>query len=190
MMMNKRLIRAAGNAKRHVGMTVLFQWLGLCANVVLVLCVTRFFVMAHDGALTGDIGYILAGVMLLCVGARLLASLAASKMSFRAGEKVKTILRSRIYQKLLRLGSGYNTHVSTSEMVQLCGEGVEQLEIYFGRYLPQFFYSLLAPLTLFAVLAFFSLKAALVLLICVPLIPLSIVMMQKFAKKLLAKYGK
>ena len=73
-------------------------------------------------------------------------------------------------------------------MVQLSAEGVEQLETYFGRYLPQFFYSLLAPLTLFAVLSFINLKASVILLVCVPLIPVSIVAVQKFAKKLLNKY--
>ena len=92
-----------------------------------------------------------------------------------ASVDVKRILREKIYDKLTRLGSSYREKISTSEVVQLSAEGVEQLETYFGRYLPQFFYSLLAPLTLFAVLSFINLKASVILLVCVPLIPVSIV---------------
>ena len=89
---------------------------------------------------------------------------------------------------MLCLGASYREHVSTSEVVQMSTEGVEQLEIYFGKYLPQLFYSILAPVTLFIILSFISLKASAVLLICVPLIPISIVAVQKLAKKLLNKY--
>ena len=89
---------------------------------------------------------------------------------------------------MLRLGASYREQVSTSEVMQVCTEGVEQLETYFGRYLPQLFYSLLAPLTLFIVLCRINIKASVVLLICVPLIPVSIVAVQKIAKKLLNKY--
>lgn len=101
---------------------------------------------------------------------------------------MKRILRDRIYRKLLRLGASYREKTATSEVVQMAAEGVEQLETYFGKYLSQLFYSLLAPVTLFVILSFVSWKASLVLLICVPLIPLSIVAVQKIAKKLLNKY--
>ena len=97
-------------------------------------------------------------------------------------------MRDALYAKLLKLGAAYRDSIATSEVVQLASDGIEQLEIYFGRYLPQFFYSLLAPLTLFAVLAPVSFKAALILLGCVPLIPISIVAVQKIAKRLLSKY--
>lgn len=89
---------------------------------------------------------------------------------------------------MLELGAGYNKKIKTSEAVQIAVEGIEQLEIFFSGYLPQLIYSLLAPITLFTVLAFLNLKAALVLLICVPIIPVSIMAIQKFAKKLLSKY--
>ena len=112
----------------------------------------------------------------------------ASYASYKASVDVKRILREKIYEKLLRLGASYRENVSTSEVVQMSVEGVEQLETYFGRYLPQLFYSLLAPVTLFIILSFVNLKASLVLLICVPLIPLSIVAVQKIAKRLLNKY--
>ena len=89
---------------------------------------------------------------------------------------------------MLKLGASYNEQVSSSEVVQVSTEGVEQLETYFGKYLPQLFYSLIAPLTLFVILSRVSLKASVILLICVPLIPVSIVAVQKIAKKLLDKY--
>ena len=109
-------------------------------------------------------------------------------MSYLSSKAVKKTLREKIYRKLLRLGSSYKEQVNTSEVVQVAVEGVDQLETYFGAYLPQFFYAMLAPLTLFGVLAFVSLPAALVLLVCVPLIPAAIVAVQRWAKKLLAKY--
>ena len=109
-------------------------------------------------------------------------------MSFLAARSVKRTLRRSIYEKLLRLGPAYSQNVATSEAVQLAAEGVEQLETYFGAYLPQFFYSMLAPATLFALLAPVSLRAALALLVCVPLIPAAIAAVQTFAKKLLGRY--
>lgn len=106
----------------------------------------------------------------------------AAIASGKASSDVKLVLRRQIYEKLLRIGASYKEKVPTSEVVQVTTEGVEQLEIYYGKYLPQLFYSLLAPVTLFLVLAPVSLKASLILLICVPLIPVSIVAVQKFAK--------
>ena len=101
---------------------------------------------------------------------------------------VKRILREKIYDHILRTGASYNEYVSSSEVVQVSTEWVEQLETYFGKYLPQFFYSLLAPITLFIIFSQVNLKASVILLICVPLIPISIVAVQKFAKKLLSNY--
>lgn len=89
---------------------------------------------------------------------------------------------------MLRLGAAYTQSVPTAEVVQLAGEGTEQLETYFGAYLPQLFYSMLAPVTLFAALCTVSVRAAVVLMVCVPLIPFSIMAVQKFAKRLLGKY--
>ena len=129
-----------------------------------------------------------AGIVILAICARFLCEKGAAYASYRASADVKTVLRKQIYEKLLRLGAAYKEKVSTSEVVQVSAEGVEQLEIYYGRYLPQLFYSLLAPITLFAVLSPISIKACIVLLVCVPLIPMSIVAVQKFAKKLLSKY--
>ena len=119
---------------------------------------------------------------------RMVCESQGAKASYLACVDVKRILREKIYEKMLRLGASYKEQVSSSEVVQVSTEGVEQLETYFGKYLPQLFYSLLAPVTLFIVLCRVSLKASVVLLICVPLIPVSIVVVQKIAKKLLNKY--
>ena len=109
-------------------------------------------------------------------------------MSYSSSHIVKETLRSRLYKKLSKIGNSYSNEWSTAEIVQLSSEGIEQLETYFANYIPQFFYSLIAPLTLFIIISFMDLKAAFVLLICVPLIPMSIVFVQKFAKKLLNRY--
>lgn len=119
---------------------------------------------------------------------RTICNIYSAKTSFLASAEVKKTLREKIYEKLLILGASYHQKISTSEVVQVSVEGIEQLEIYFGGYLPQLVYSLLAPLTLFIILSTINLKSALVLLFCIPLIPISIVAVQKFAKKLLNKY--
>ncbi|CAI3631763.1 putative ABC transporter, ATPase/permease components [Clostridium neonatale] len=107
-----------------------------------------------------------------------------------ASANARITLRELIYKKLLRLGPGYSNVESTAAVVQMSIEGVEQLEIYFGKYLPQFFYSMLAPITLFIFISFISLKAALVFIVCVPLIPLSIIAIMKIAKRILKAYWK
>ena len=126
--------------------------------------------------------------MILVVVVRFICERMGAKSSYLACVDVKRILREKIYEKMLKLGASYKEQVSSSEIVQVSTEGVEQLETYFGKYLPQLFYSLIAPLTLFAILCRVSIKASVVLLICVPLIPISIVVVQKIAKKLLNKY--
>lgn len=144
--------------------------------------------VAEDG--TADVADMqkTVAVLAVCIIVRFVCERHAAAASFKASVDVKKVLRQKIYEKMLRLGPAYREQVSTSEVMQVCTEGVEQLETYFGRYLPQLFYSLLAPMTLFLVLCRVSMKASVVLLICVPLIPLSIVAVQKIAKKLLNKY--
>jgi ABC-type transport system involved in cytochrome bd biosynthesis fused ATPase/permease subunit len=109
-------------------------------------------------------------------------------MGYLSSKQVKKTLREKIYLKLLALGLSYNQQIKTSEVVQVAVEGVEQLETYFAAYLPQFFYAMLAPLTLFICLCFVNVPSAIVLLICVPLIPVAIAAVQTWAKKLLSRY--
>ena len=124
----------------------------------------------------------------VAVAVRAVCTLLSSRLSYLSSKAVKRTLRGKIYKKLLGLGASYQERVNTSEVVQVAVEGVDQLETYFGSYLPQFFYAMLAPLTLFGVLSFVNFPAALVLFLCVPLIPAAIVAVQRWAKKLLSKY--
>jgi len=187
-MIKKRLVRLLSHAKKYILFHVLWQWIALMAQIVSVFSISILLEKVMWKTVeASDIGNTLL-LLFVAVVLRFLCDRMSTKASYLASVDVKRILREKIYQKLLRLGASYREQISTSEVVQICAEGVEQLEVYFGKYLPQLFYSLLAPLTLFVVLSFVCWKASLVLLICVPLIPLSIVAVQKFAKRLLQKY--
>lgn len=184
-MMDKRLLALVPEALRHVLATVAWQWVGLVGNVALVWVIARVVSSLVTGVAVPQVAWPLlaAGVVLRVVAARF-----AARESFAASQDVKRVLRRRIYEKLLAMGPGYTDQVPTAEVVQLSVEGCEQLETYFGQYLPQLFYAVLAPVTLFAVVAPVSLPAAAVLLLCVPLIPATIVAVQKVAKRILGKY--
>ena len=190
-MFHKRLLREFPENRKCVAGIVAAQWVSLLANVTLMFTLAQF---VGDLLAAGEKGASFNSVvMLLTVFAaafavRLLAANVADRLSYQASTRVKRRLRERVYEKLMQLKTGYRDTVTTSEAVQVSTEGVDQLEIYFGKYVPQFFYSLVAPLTLFVIVGMMSLKVAVVLLICVPLIPVSIVAVQKFAKRLLAKY--
>ena len=187
-MINKKLLSFDRKALHYVGLNVLFQWLGMLCNVVLVMTVSRLIGGVFAGTLTSTALWQGMLLCLLTVPVRYGLTLCASDMSDRASKDVKRTLRSSIYAKLTRLGAGYSETVATSEAVMLASEGVEQIDTYFAKYLPQLFYSLLAPVTLFVLLVGVHARSAILLLCCVPLIPLSIVAVQKFAKKLLANY--
>lgn len=188
-MIKTRLIEQVPSSKKYIALTVLAQWLKTVANIVMIFILSNLLAQILDGkafdfkSLLPYLGAI-AAVMLV----RYLCGYASSQTSFFASSEVKKVLRQKMYKKLTRMGASYSEKVSTSEVLQVFVEGVDQLELYFGKYLPQFFFAMLAPITLFAVLVFVSWKASVVLLICVPLIPLSIVAVQKIAKRLLSKY--
>lgn len=187
-MFHKRLIKEFRENQKNIWGMVLTQWFMLIANVVLMLQTAAFIAGMVRGENLQNQSIRLLVTLAVVVVVRSLMSLLNSKLSFEASKQVKARLRTMVYEKMMRLGSSYREYFQTSEVVQITTEGVEQLEIYFGKYMPQFFYSMLAPVTLFVIVGTMSLKVAVVLLICVPLIPLSIVAVQKFAKKMLAKY--
>lgn len=190
-MFHKRLLKEfQDNVKFVVGM-VATQWVSLLANVVLMLFIANIAATFVQGSVfewsdTAAVGLVIVFFVVFFVRAK--ATSLNTWFSFRASENVKHRLREDVYQKLMKLGPNYRDTVTTAEAVQVSTEGVDQLEIYFGKYVPQFFYSLLAPVTLFVIVGGMSMKVAVVLLLCVPLIPISIIAVQKFAKKLLAKY--
>ena len=187
-MIKKRLVGLLSHAKKYIGFQVFWQWLALITQITAVFYIAGLLENVLYG--TADVADMqkTVAVLAVCIIVRFVCERQAAAASFKASVDVKKILRQKIYEKMLRLGPAYREQVSTSEVMQVSTEGVEQLETYFGRYLPQLFYSLLAPMTLFLVLCRVSMKASVVLLICVPLIPLSIVAVQKIAKKLLNKY--
>lgn len=188
-MIKTRLIEQVPSSKKYIALTVLAQWLKTVANIVMIFILSNLLAQILDGKafdFKGLLPYLVAIAAIMLV--RYLCGYASSQTAFFASSEVKKVLRQKMYKKLTRMGASYSEKVSTSEVLQVFVEGVDQLELYFGKYLPQFFFAMLAPITLFAVLVFVSWKASLVLLICVPLIPLSIVAVQKIAKRLLSKY--
>ena len=187
-MINKRLMNLLKDSKKYVAQMVIWNWIALLCNVVFIFSFAYLLENLLNNSINTNMVIIAVVIDLLVVIIRSFCYKKSSNASFYAAADVKKTLRENIYNKLLRLGSSYEDKVPTAEIVQVSGEGVEQLEIYFGKYLAQLFYSLAAPVTLFIILAFVNIKASAVLLACVPLIPLSIVAVQKFAKKLLAKY--
>ena len=188
MMINKRLIGTVAESKKYIAGNVILQWCSLTANIALMLSISRMLAELFRGSASVQLFTVTGIVVILALAVRFFCSIGAAKMGYFSSKAVKKSLREKIYQKLLRLGSSYNEQVKTSEVVQVAVEGVDQLETYFGAYLPQFFYAMLAPLTLFIVLCFVNVAAAVVLLICVPLIPVAIAAVQTWAKKLLSKY--
>lgn len=186
-MIHKRLMHIMGKSKKYVWSQVFFQWISLLCNIVLMSGISLFLSQLSAGS-TPDLWKNAIWILLSALAIRYVCTVLASRVSHYAAKQVKERLRTMIYEKLLRLGLAYQQKARTSEVVQLAVEGVDQLEVYFGSYLPQLCYSLLAPLTLFAVLSFVSLPCAVVLFLCVPLIPITIVAVQRFAKKLLGKY--
>lgn len=188
MMINKRLIGTVAESKKYIAGNVILQWCSLTANIALMLSISRMLAELFRGSASVQLFTVTGIVVILALAVRFFCSIGAAKMGYFSSKAVKKSLREKIYQKLLRLGSSYNEQVKTSEVVQVAVEGVDQLETYFGAYLPQFFYAMLAPLTLFIVLCFVNVAAAVVLLICVPLIPVAIAAVQTWVKKLLSKY--
>ena len=188
MMINKRLIGTVSESKKYIAGNVIAQWCSLAANIVMMSGITALFADVYNKTYSTDTLIKTAILIAAAAVVRGICTIVSSRMSFMASKTVKKTLREKIYEKLLSLGSAYRENVQTSEVVQVAVEGCDQLETYFGAYLPQFFYAMLAPLTLFVVLLFVNVPSAIVLLVCVPLIPVSIAVVQTWAKKLLSKY--
>lgn len=186
-MIKTRLLALLSEGKKYIIYQVLWQWAALLGQIISVFAIGNLVQKILEGRGNKEIVFLTLWILILMTALRFLADQMAARMSYAASAGVKRILRDKIYEKLLKLGASYRERISSAEAVQMSVEGVEQLETYFGRYLPQLFYSILAPVTLFFCLKPISLKASAVLLICVPLI-LSIVAVQKTAKRLLQRY--
>ncbi|EHK90629.1 ABC transporter ATP-binding protein/permease [Aggregatibacter actinomycetemcomitans] len=188
MMIDKRLINTVADSKKWIAINVLWNWVALIGGIISAVVFAICLQWAFERLLTLQSAVIFTVVLIACLALRAWAGKMAVKASYKASTQVKHKLRTLIYQKLSSMPLNQVNQQSTSSVIQVASEGVEQLEIYFGRYLPQLFYSLLAPLTLFVFLVFFNVPTSLILLVCVPLIPMSIIAVNKIAKRLLAKY--
>lgn len=206
-MINKRLIGICKDSKKYIAFTVISSWISIVCNILIILLIGSFvnkiylgnrlvigngesvYSFMNNFMISSNISLLRAIILIVfLLGIRYLSNICYGKFSYLASANARVTLRELIYKKLLKLGPTYSNVESTSTIVQVTVEGVEALEVYFGKYLPQFFYSLLAPITLFIFLSFISLKAAIVFILCVPLIPLSIIAIMKIAKKILKNY--
>ena len=203
MMINKRLIGLCKESKKYIFLTIFVNWLAAVCNIATIILIGQLInkVFSVGKTITKDSSTfieilnktsffntgILSVAMLLI---RFICNILYVKFSNAASKEARLTLRELIYKKLLKLGSNYNKVESTASIVQVTVEGVEQLEVYFGKYIPQFFYSLLVPVTLFIFMSAISLKAAIVFIACVPLIPMSIIAIMKIAKRILKDYWK
>lgn len=188
MMINKRLIAMVPEVKPFIFKKVVASWVSLLAGIVLWFTVAKTLEQVlEQGSVAQGTGtaFLVAGG---CIVIRFFLTRLSAGYTHQAAACVKARLRPAIYDKLRRMGSSYTDQFPTAEAVQLAGEGVEQLETYFGNYLPQLFYAMLAPLTLLIVFLPLSPLTAAVLFLCVPLIPAAIIAVQRVAKRLLGKY--
>ena len=183
-----RLIKLLKGSGKYIIYQIAWQWLSLLAQIAIVWQVTQLIDEAWQKSITSSdvlmtIGIVSAGLIVRFICDRLY-----SRACYLASVDVKRVLREQIYRKVLWLGPSYREQIRTSEIVQMTGEGVEQLETYFGRYLSQFLYALLAPFSLFIIISRISLRTAVVLLAAVPLIPIVIMLVMFIAKKILGNY--
>lgn len=187
-MIKMRLIKLLKGSGKYIIYQIAWQWLSLLAQIAIVWQVTQLIDEAWQKSITSSgvlmtIGIVSAGLIVRFICDRLY-----SRACYLASVDVKRVLREQIYRKVLWLGPSYREQIRTSEIVQMTGEGVEQLETYFGRYLSQFLYALLAPFSLFIIISRISLRTAVVLLAAVPLIPIVIMLVMFIARKILGNY--
>ena len=188
-MFDKRLMAMCPESKKYIVGNIVCQWTELMMNAVMIFIISTAVEKLYRREMTANGVLISLGILAGVLVIRFFMTKELSQMSYLASKTVKRVMREQIYKKILRLGNTYREHATTAELVQESVEGVEQLESYFGQYVPQFFYAFIAPITLFVLFGIAgSFKVAGVLLICVPLIPGAIMMVQKIAKKLLSRY--
>lgn len=187
-MIDKRLLRYFSESKKAiakvVGLKCLLLVLNSLATGLMVYALRLFFT---ESAWQKPLSFAVAGSLIIYL-LRFVVAKKEVRLAYGASASVKEKMRTRLFQKLMSFGVYYKERLRSAEAVQIIGEGIDQLEIYFSAYLPQFFYSMIAPIFLFFVIGSMSWTVAIVLLIGVPLIPLAIALIQTFAKKTFAKY--
>ena len=186
-MINKRLMSLSSDSTKWISITVLMNWISILCNIAVILIignvVDKIFIHNQSIDIT-KIAVLIIGLLVI----RFIVNYYSVIASYKASTKARKSIREKIYKKILELGVNYNKNVSDSTILQVSVEGVEALEVYFSKYVPQLFYSLLAPITLFVIIFNISVKAAVLLLVCVPIIPVSIIIVMRIGKKILGKY--
>lgn len=190
-MIDKKLLNLIGDNKKYIFYTVALMIMGLFANLTITACICWAIKLAaeYDSYSGGPILFLtpallaLAGMMVRYGTTRLVGDFKDT-----LGRKVKKDLREKVYHKLIKLGVRSTDGMSLAGLTQIAMEGVEQLDLYYSSYIPQFFYAMAAPVILFLLTVWMDWHVALVLLACVPLIPVSIVAVSRYAKKIFAKY--
>ena len=186
-MFDKELLKLIGGNKKYVVYTVLLMVLGMLANIGITASVcwaVYFLIEGYE-----PLAYIYPAITaVVAIVVRYVASRCTGSLKDMLGRKVKKDLRERTYDKILRLGVRSTDGMSMAGLTQVSMEGIEQLDLYYSTYLPQFFFSMIAPILLFCICVGIDWRTSLVLLACVPLIPVSIVAVSKYAKKIFAKY--
>lgn len=190
-MIDKNLLRLLGDNKKYIFYTVGLMVLGLFANVGITASICWVINLAiHYDAYSGGAAIFLwpAVCAVICIIVRYTASRLVGDLKDMLGRKAKKDLRERVYNKIVKLGVRSTDGMSMAGLTQVSMEGVEQLDLYYSSYIPQFFYAMLAPFILFGITVWIEWRVAVVLLCCVPLIPVSIIAVSKYAKKIFAKY--
>lgn len=186
-MIDKELLRLLGSNRKYIFYTVACMMLGLCANLTITASICWALWLLVNGAEMG--AYLLPGVCAVVgISVRYSAGCAAGDLKDLLGRRAKKDLRERTYNKIVKLGVRSTDGLSIAGLTQVALEGIEQLDLYYSSYIPQFFYAMLAPVILFLITVWIDWRVALVLLACVPLIPVSIVAVSQYAKKIFAKY--
>ena len=189
-MIDKKLLSLLGENKKYIFYTVALMVTGLFANITVTACICRCIQLAAEYSRYNNAGVFVTPVIIAAIGivVRYITSRAAGDMKDILGRKAKKDLRQKVYNKIVKLGVRSTDGMSMAGLTQVSMEGVEQLDLYYSSYIPQFFYAMIAPAVLFCITVWIDRPVALVLLACVPLIPVSIVAVSKYAKKIFAKY--
>ena len=190
-MIDKKLLALLGENKKYIFYAVGLMIVGLFANLSITASICYAIQYAAEYASSGSDaqGFILpAIVVVIAMAIRYVTSRRIGDLKDTLGRNVKKDLRQKIYDKIIKLGVRTTDNMSMAGLTQLSMEGVEQLDLYYSVYIPQFFYAMIAPIILFVVTVRINWAVALVLLACVPLIPMSIIAVSRYAKKIFAKY--
>lgn len=185
-MLDKKLLSLLPESLKWIKLNILANWVNLFSSIAITWVIAMAIDLNTDLTKADIIKFTL--ILLVALVVKITAVLSANRASYRASRNVKLKLRKILFEKLMEVERYSKRNTSNVSISQVGSEGIENLEVYLGSYVPQLFYSLLAPLTLFAILSWINFKIAVVLLICVPLIPLSIVAVNTIAGKILKKY--